>query len=240
MNLISVVIPCFNEEHNIFPLYKRLKKVLDSYTHELIFVNDGSTDSTGKIIKDLKKEDSSVKVVLHTENLGHEKANYSGILNCKGDAVVVIDADLQDPPELIIDFIKKWKEDYKVVYGIRINRKYEKPLKALLGYIYYILLKVLTYSRVPFNVGDYCLIDKIVIEKIKKAKKEKELFRSHVHSFKVKSIGIKFQRSKRMEGQSHYTLYKLIILGLKSILANIRISLIIILIIGILGVIFFL
>lgn len=238
--LVSIVIPCYNEEDNIVPLYERLRKVLKYYKYELIFVNDGSVDFTKERIQYIKSNDFNIKLINHEENLGHEAANYTGIYYCKGDSAIIIDADLQDPPELIPDFIDKWNEGYKLVYGIRTNRKYEKLPKAILGYIYYFLLKILTYSKLPFNVGDYCLIDKMVVEQIKLSKVKRELFRSHVHSFGVRSIGIKFHRCKRTIGESSYSLFDLSILGIKIIMANIRISAILIFILAVLGLIFIL
>lgn len=222
MDRISIVIPLYNEQDNLKPLYDRLTKSLKGLTYELIFVNDGSFDNSLPILNELQKNDSSIKIITHDKNLGHEEANFTGLNYASGDAAILIDADLQDPPELIPHFIDIWKSGYDLVYGIRANRRYESTVRALLGYIYYFILKYLTASRVPFNVGDFCLIDKSVLDTLKDSRRERVLFRSEVHSIVCKKQGVVYQRSGRYSGRSKYSIIDLIKLGAKSILNNMK------------------
>ena len=139
MSKYSLIIPAFNEESVIQQSYSRLKQVMDSTgeDYELIFVNDGSKDSTEDKIKDFTKKDKAVKLLSFSRNFGHQIALSAGLDYASGDAIVIIDADLQDPPEVIPEMIKKWKEGFEVVYGKRINRKGETVFKKLTAYIFY-------------------------------------------------------------------------------------------------------
>src|SRR3989344_592906 len=159
MKKISVVIPCFNEEGNIFPMYERLIKVfkLIEYDYSFIYVNNGSTDSSDKIFVKLAKKDKKVKVIYLSRNFYKSKGAYSaGIDYADGDAVVLIDGDIQDPPEVIPQLIKKWEQGFDVVYGSRIKRK--ESLARRVGYkLFYRLFKKVSYIDIPLDAGDFSL-----------------------------------------------------------------------------------
>jgi Glycosyl transferase family 2. len=162
----SIVVPVYNEELLIEESYRRLKKVMDTTgeSYELIFVNDGSHDKSAEILGNICENDNNVKLISFSRNFGHQTAITAGMDNAKGDAVVVIDADLQDPPEVILKMIEKWKEGYDVVYGKRAERKGESFFKLFTARVFYRLLKSLTNVDIPVDTGDFRLIDRKVCD----------------------------------------------------------------------------
>ena len=171
INRISVVVPVYNEREVIDVFYHRLKKVLDSlqpFTYEIIFVDDGSQDDSFQKLVDLAILDKNINVVKFTRNFGHQIAITAGIDFAKGDAVVVIDADLQDPPEVIKDFVMKWQEGYDVVYGVREKRPGETGMKLITANLFYRILKRLTKVNIPVDVGDFRLMSKRAVKQFRK------------------------------------------------------------------------
>src|SRR3990172_4575730 len=159
---ISVVIPIFNEETNIVELFKRLMVVLTATgkTFEVIFVDDGSQDQSWSILSKLYQEHKSiVRAVAFSRNFGHQLALTAGFHHCRGEAAIVMDADLQDPPEMIARFIQKWEEGYEVVYGIRKEREGETFFKKFTALLFYKLIRASTAIDIPENVGDFYLLD---------------------------------------------------------------------------------
>ena len=170
MKKISVVIPMYYEEEVVDICYKRvvnnLKKLSDKYNYEIIFINDGSKDSTLEILKKIASNDDNVKIISFSRNFGHQAAVTAGIRNVTGDAVIIMDADLQDPPELFEGMIEKWEEGYEVVYGKRKTREGESIFKLLTARMFYNTLNKLSEIEIPKDTGDFRLVDRKVIDVI--------------------------------------------------------------------------
>src|SRR5262245_33958793 len=176
--LLSVVAPVFNECDGIDAFYDRIRKVLeslDSIAYELIFIDDGSTDGSCEKLIALANSNPEVKVIKFSRNFGHQVAITAGIDHAKGDAVVAIDSDLQDPPEVIKEFVDRWREGYEVVYGIRQARDGESKTKLLTAHVFYRLLKFLTNVDIPVDVGDFRLMSRRAVEQFREFK-EKDRF----------------------------------------------------------------
>lgn len=215
--LISVVVPIFNEEDNIQSLYDSLSNVLKEYKYEIIMVNDGSNDCSDNCIKELVEKDPRVKLINFTRNFGHEAATTAGVEYAKGDAVIVIDADLQDPPELILDMIKLWENGYEVIYAQRETRKGETIIKRITASLFYKFLDLISETHIPRNTGDFRLMDRKVVNDFKKFREKNRLFRGLISWVGYRQIGIKFNRNKRHAGKTKYNYFKLFRLALDSI-----------------------
>ncbi|WP_423364064.1 glycosyltransferase family 2 protein [Mycoplasma sp. P36-A1] len=212
MKLISVVIPMYFEEAVVDESYKRLYKVMDNlnnYDYELIFINDGSTDNTLPKLLDIQKDNNKVKIIDFSRNFGHSAAVSAGIDSAKGDAVVLIDADLQDPPEVITEFITKWQEEYDVVYGTRSKRKGESLFKKLSAYMFYAFLDKMSEIRIPRNTGDFRLMDRKVVEALKQMPEKNRFVRGMVSWVGFKQIAVEYERDKRYAGKTKYGLFKM-------------------------------
>lgn len=210
--LCSVVIPVYNEELVIQETYKRLKSVMDGLneTYELIFVNDGSRDATAKIVRSICDSDKNAKFIDFSRNFGHQIAITAGMDYSIGDAIVVIDADLQDPPEIIPDMINKWKEGYDVVFGKRIKRQGETFLKKLTAKFFYRFLKSMTEVDIPVDTGDFRLIDRKVCNALKSVNEKNRYIRGIISWLGFKHAGVEFIREKRFAGETKYPLKKMI------------------------------
>ncbi|NLC67193.1 MAG: glycosyltransferase family 2 protein [Clostridiaceae bacterium] len=208
----SVVVPVYNEELVVNETYRRLKNVMESTgePYEIIFVNDGSRDGTREIVTGLCRQDKNVKLIDLSRNFGHQLAITAGMDNASGQAVIVIDADLQDPPEVIIDMIKKWKEGYDVVYGKRIKRKGETFFKRFTAKLFYRLLKGIADVDVPQDVGDFRLIDRKVCDALKLLPERNRYVRGLISWLGFRQTGVEFVRDERFAGESKYPLKKMI------------------------------
>ena len=165
--LISLVVPIFNEEENISELYERSKKTLESLgSHEIIFINDGSRDRTLEKILKIADKDKNVKIIDFSRNFGHQTAITAGMENSQGEAVVIMDGDLQDTPETIPELVKKWKEGYEVVYAKRRTRK-DSLFKRATAYAFYRIIKKIANIDITEDTGDFCLLDKKVIDALR-------------------------------------------------------------------------
>ncbi|MDE4542842.1 glycosyltransferase family 2 protein [Thermoanaerobacterium sp. R66] len=218
----SVVIPVYNEELLIEESYRRLKKVMDSTdeTYELIFVDDGSHDKSAEILSGISMNDRNVKLISFSRNFGHQTAITAGMDNAKGDAIIVIDADLQDPPEVILKMIEKWKEGYDVVYGKRAERKGESFFKLFTARVFYRLLKSLTNVDIPVDTGDFRLIDRKVCDvmnSMTSIKEKNRYIRGLVSWVGFKQIGVEYVRDPRLAGETKYTLKKMLKLAMDGI-----------------------
>lgn len=212
MDMLSIVIPMYFEEDVAEECYSRLTDVcqsIDNIDYELVFVNDGSTDNTLTILKDLHAKDKHVKIVNFSRNFGHSAAVSAGIDYAKGDAVVLIDADLQDPPELIKIFVEKWREGYDVVYGVRSKRKGETVFKKATAHLYYAFLDNLSEIDIPRNTGDYRLMDKKVCDIIRKMPEKNRFIRGMVSWVGFKQIGVEYIRDERYAGETKYSIKKM-------------------------------
>ena len=176
-NLISIIIPVLNEEKNISILYERIRKNLKGFKYEIIFVNDGSNDYSQKAIEKLINNDKNIKLINLSRNFGHQIAISCGIDYAQGDAAIIIDADLQDPPEIIPQMIKKWQEGFDVVYAVRKAREGESVLKKLTASIFYRLMRILSGTKIPLDTGDFRLISKKVILVLRRTREYQRFMR---------------------------------------------------------------
>ncbi|WP_160676801.1 glycosyltransferase family 2 protein [Clostridium sp. C8-1-8] len=217
--IYSVVVPLYNEELVISESYRRLKFVMDKTEecYEIIFINDGSKDNTRRIAEDICKRDDNIKLVNFSRNFGHQAAITAGMNIAEGQAVIVIDADLQDPPEAILNMIKKWKEGYEVVYGKRAKREGETFFKKFTAKIYYRLLKSMTNVDIPVDTGDFRLIDRKVCDALNSLPEKNRYVRGLVSWVGYKQISVEFERSERFAGESKYPLSKMLKLAFDGI-----------------------
>ena len=215
----SLVIPVYNEEVVIVETHKRLVKVIASIGEdfELIFINDGSTDSTGALIKEICKKNNNVKLLEFSRNFGHQTAISAGIDFAKGEATIIIDADLQDPPEVIPEMIKKWKEGFEVVHGKRIKRKGESLFKKLTAFLFYRLLKNLTSFDIAVDSGDFRLIDKKVCATIKNMHEKSRYMRGLFSWVGYSQTFVEYVREERFAGETKYPLKKMLQFALDAI-----------------------
>ena len=208
--LISLVIPMFNEEENIRELYERSKKTLETIgSHEIIFVNDGSRDRTLEKILELADKDKNVKIIDFSRNFGHQTAITAGMDNSQGEAVVIMDGDLQDTPETILELVKKWKEGYEVVYAKRRTRK-DSFFKRATAYAFYRIIKKIANIDITEDTGDFCLLDKKVIDALKKIKEHSRFVRGLTSWVGFKKGIILFDREERKRGNTSYPLKKML------------------------------
>lgn len=212
--LISVIIPIYNEAENIDYLIERLRKVFQDRKYEFIFVNDGSYDKSLQILKEYSKQDDKIKLLSFARNFGHQIAVTAGIDHCTGDAAIIIDADLQDPPELIPELISKWEEGYEVVYAQRQKRKGESIFKKITASAFYRILRKLTRINIPVDTGDFRLIDRKIIEVLKNMPEKNRFIRGMVAWSGFNQTGIEYVRDKRHKGETKYTLSKMLKLAL--------------------------
>jgi dolichol-phosphate mannosyltransferase len=218
--LVSIVVPVFNETEVIEVFYQRMNKVLKSlefYSYELIFVDDGSKDdSYDKLVK-IADSDPNLKIIKFSRNFGHQIAITAGIDLASGDAVVVIDADLQDPPEIIKLFIEKWQEGYDVVYGVREKREGEGKMKLLTAHLFYRILKALTNIDIPLDAGDFRLMSRRAVDRFKQLREKDRYVRGLVSWIGFKQTGVYYERDKRYAGETKYPYKKMIKFALDGI-----------------------
>lgn len=212
----SIVIPVYNEEAVIHETYRRLKSVMNSTkeAYELLFVNDGSRDQTAAILKGYSDGDDSVKLIDFSRNFGHQIAITAGMDYARGEAIVVIDADLQDPPELILEMIEKWKEGYDVVYAKRVQRKGETFFKKQTASLFYRILRASTDVDIPVDTGDFRLIDRRVCEEMKGIQEKNRFVRGLVSWVGFKQTAVEYVRDERLAGETKYPLKKMLKLSL--------------------------
>ncbi len=213
---LSVVVPMYNEEEVIEVTYRRLKAVLDTLgeTFEIVFVNDGSRDRTSDIVRGICAEDRSVKLVEFSRNFGHQIAVTAGMDHSSGRAVVLIDADLQDPPELIVEMVARWREGYDVVYGKRIERKGESWFKKMTAAMFYRLLRSMTSVNIPVDTGDFRLMDRKVCDALTSMRERSRFIRGMVSWAGFKQTSVDYAREERFAGETKYPLRKMIRLSI--------------------------
>jgi polyisoprenyl-phosphate glycosyltransferase len=218
---ISVVVPAYNEELVINETHKRLNDALSSIAvdYEIIYVNDGSRDKTIEILKEIGAKDSHVRILNFSRNFGHQVAVTAGIQNATGDAVVLIDADLQDPPELIKEFVRKWQEGYDVVYAIRKSRAGETWFKKFTAAIYYRTLRKLIDIEIPLDTGDFRLMSRKVVDSLNAMPERHRFIRGLVSWVGFKQIGVEYERQERFAGETKYPLKKMIKFAMDGITA---------------------
>lgn len=218
--LLSVVVPVFNEGKTIDVFYERMKKVVDAIpdmSYELVFVDDGSRDDSCGRLVGIAERDDCVRVLKLSRNFGHQVAVTAGLDSARGDAVVIIDADLQDPPEVIPRFLEKWREGYDVVYGVREKREGETKFKLFTASLFYRVLKRLTSIDIPVDVGDFRLMSRRVVDRFTKLRERDRFIRGLVSWIGFRQIGVTYKREKRFAGETKYPLSKMIKFALDGI-----------------------
>lgn len=218
--MISIVIPLYNEEALVRQLYDRLTLASASWKddYEIILVDDGSYDSTFEQLKAIQKEDAHIVVVKLSRNFGHQPAISAGIKQAQGDAVVIMDGDLQDPPETLSIFLDKWREGYHVVYAIRTKRK-EGLFKRMAYKTFYRILSMISNIDIPLDSGDFCVMDKKVVKVLNTEMLEHSRFVRGLRAYAgFKQVGVEYERAERAAGEVKYTFRKLLKLAIDGLL----------------------
>ncbi len=227
MPYLSIVIPLFNEEQNIVLLNERLRGVLDklSISWELIFIDDGSSDNTLKTIEKLASENPAIKAVSLTRNFGHQAALMAGLDHASADAVITMDGDLQDPPELIPRLLDKWNEGFLVVYARRKNYRRDHFMKRWLSILFYTIIKTLKISKAPKNVGDFRLMDRRVLEELKNMRERTRYLRGMISWLGFSYAFVDYDRPDRKNGQAGYSFGQLMKLAMDGFFSFSRVPL---------------
>ena len=217
---LSVVIPAFNEQENLPALYARLLGALDplGVSYEIVFVNDGSRDRTLPMLQQLSAADPRVLVIDLARNFGHQIAISAGLDHARGRAVIIMDGDLQDPPEVLPEFIAKWREGHDVVYAVRAQRK-EGPLKRAAYTLFYRLLKQVSSIDIPLDAGDFCIMDRRVVDLLSGMPERNRFVRGIRSWVGLDQVGLAYERHARHAGRPKYTLSRLIYLALDGLIS---------------------
>lgn len=215
----SIIVPIFNELDNLPELYRRLKEVMEANGEpwELILVDDGSTDGSTDKIREFASKDRIIRPVIFARNFGHQVAITAGWDFARGDAVVIIDADLQDPPEVILELAKKWKEGYEVVYAVRGEREGESWFKKFTAAAFYRLIYSITDVKIPVDTGDFRLMDRKVVDVLKQMKERHRFPRGMSAWVGFKQIGVTYKRAARLAGVTKYPFRKMLKLAVNAI-----------------------
>ncbi|MBN2477075.1 MAG: glycosyltransferase family 2 protein [Pirellulales bacterium] len=209
--MISVVVPCYNERQVLEPLYRRLTTAAESWNEpfEVVLVDDGSDESTWQRVEQIGRRDSRWKIIRFSRNFGHQTAVSAGLRYASGDAVIVLDADLQDPPEEMHRFLAKWREGYEVVYAIRRRRK-ENGLKRLCYSLFYRTLACVSKTPIPLDSGDFCLMDRKVVDLLNSMPEQNRFVRGLRAWVGFRQVGLDYERHARAAGRPQYSLRKLV------------------------------
>lgn len=215
----SIIAPIFNEIDNLSELYRRVKEVMDANGEpwEFILVDDGSTDGSTDKIRDLAQRDKTIRPVIFARNFGHQVAITAGWDYARGDAVIIIDADLQDPPEVILELANKWKEGYEVVYAVRGEREGESWFKKFTAAAFYRLIYSITDVKIPVDTGDFRLMDRKVVDVLKQMKERHRFPRGMSAWVGFKQVGVTYRRAARLAGVTKYPFRKMLKLAVNAI-----------------------
>lgn len=219
MKLISIVTPCYNEEDNVKELYSQVRSVFESldesYAYEHIFIDNASKDRTVSILKEIAKEDRNVKIIVNARNFGHIRSPYHGLLQARGDAVIMLVADFQDPPSIVTNFIKKWEEGYKIVVGVK-NKSEENPIMFAIRKLYYNLIGKYADTEQIKNFTGFGLYDKDFVDILRNLDEPYPYFRGLITEIGFEVAKVEFVQPKRKKGKTKnnfYTLYDMAMLG---------------------------
>jgi glycosyltransferase involved in cell wall biosynthesis len=217
--LLSVVIPCVNEEEVLRETNRRLVAVLEgiSLNFEIVYVDDGSADSTPELLRELQAHDSRIRVVRFSRNFGHQIAITAGLEHASGDAVAIIDADLQDPPEVILDFVAKWLDGYDVVYGVRTERDGETAFKLWTAKLFYRFIRRLSDTRIPLDTGDFRLMDRRVVDALLSMPERDRFVRGMVSWLGFSQAAVEYRRAPRLAGVTKFSFFKMVRFALDGI-----------------------
>lgn len=221
MPTLSVVVPCYNEQESIQACHERLTEVLDRLgeSYEIVYVDDGSRDQTVALLEQIHERDPHAVVVQLSRNFGHQPAVTAGLTEAQGSAVVIIDADLQDPPELIPEMVALWRSGYKVVYGIRQTRDGETPFKLWTAKAFYRVINSLSDVEIPLDTGDFRLIDRVVVDVFLQMPERHRLLRGMWSWIGFPQVGLPYKRAQRFAGETKYPLRKMLGLALDGIVS---------------------
>ncbi len=217
--VFTIIAPIFNELENLPILQQRISEVMDQTGKpwELVLVDDGSTDGSTEVIRELAVKDERIRPVIFARNFGHQIAVTAGMDYSRGDAVVIIDADLQDPPEVILEMIEKWQEGYEVVYAVRAEREGETFFKKFTAAFFYRLIYRITDVNIPLDTGDFRLMDRKVVNVMNAMKEHHRFLRGMSAWVGFKQIGVSYKRAARFAGETKYPLKKMLKLALTAI-----------------------
>ena len=217
--IYSIIATIFNESGNIPDLYSRVRDVLDSTgeSWELILIDDGSTDNSADLIRSYAIQDDRVRPVIFARNFGHQIAVTAGLDYCRGDAVVIIDSDLQDPPELILDLITKWKEGYEVVYAVREEREGEGWFKLITAALFYRMISSITDVNIPMDAGDFRLLDRKVVDVLHQMREKHRFLRGMSSWVGFRQTGVPYRRVARQVGETKYPFRKMFRLAINAV-----------------------
>src|SRR4051794_20337903 len=209
---VSVVIPCFNEEGNLRETHRRVTEAVSQagIQYEVVYVDDGSHDMTPELLRQLQAEDEHVRVVYFSRNFGHQFAVSAGLAHASGGATVIMDADLQDPPEVMLDMIRLWEDGYDVVYGVRTDREGETRFKLLTARLFYRLIRWLSETEIPLDTGDFRLLDRKVVDAIVAMPERDRFLRGMVSWAGFRQVGLPYRRAPRFAGETKYPLGKMV------------------------------
>ncbi len=215
----SIIAPIFNESGNIRELYRRLSEVMDSTGEdwEMIMVDDGSIDDSADLIRQYAENDPRVRPVIFARNFGHQIAVTAGLDYSRGKAVVIIDSDLQDPPEVILDLIEKWKEGYQVVYAVRSERKGESWFKLFTASLFYRLISIITDVNIPLDAGDFRLLDRQVVDVLNQMREKHRFLRGMSSWVGFHQTGVPYRRAARQVGETKYPFRKMFRLAINAV-----------------------
>ena len=220
---LSIIVSMYNEEDSLDVFFEKIREALScvsNYSYEIICIDDGSSDKTYELLLDYANKDNRIKIIKFSRNFGKEYGLMAGFKFCKGRAAIPMDVDLQDPPELIVDFVKKWEDGYDMVYGIRSDRGSDTFLKRFTAKLFYKIYNMMTRSPIPYNAGDYRLVDRKIIDAILLLK-ERNVFMKGIFGWTgFKSCGVKYTRQKRVAGKSKWNYWKLWNFALDGITAS--------------------
>ena len=222
MKKISVIVPMYYEEKVAEECYKRLTACLQKltyYTYEIIIIDDGSKDKTLEILENIASKDDKVKVISFSRNFGHQAAVTAGLKHVSGDAIIIIDADLQDPPELIPQMIQLWEQGNEIIYAKRKKRKGESPFKLLSAKLFYQILNALSDTEIPKDTGDFRLVDRKVVDTINNMPEHNKFLRGLFSWVGYKQIPFEYEREERFAGKTKYPLRKMLKLASDGIIS---------------------
>jgi len=217
--IYSIIAPIFNELENLPVLYQRICEVMDQTNEnwELLLIDDGSTDGSTGIIRDLAMKDEKIRPVIFARNFGHQIAVTAGLDYSRGKAVTIIDSDLQDPPEVILELIEKWKQGYEVVYAVRSEREGETWFKTFTASLFYRIIYRITDVKIPMDTGDFRLMDRKVVDVMNKMREHHRFLRGMSAWVGFKQVGVEYKRAARMAGSTKYPFKKMLKLALTAI-----------------------
>jgi glycosyltransferase involved in cell wall biosynthesis len=217
--VLSIVAPIYNEADNLSELYRRVCEVMDSTgeSWELLLVNDGSTDASAEFIQQLASQDGRVRPIIFARNFGHQIAVTAGLDYSRGQAVVIIDADLQDPPEVILDLITKWREGFEVVYAIRSEREGEGWFKLVTASLFYRMIVKITDVKIPLDAGDFRLLDRKVVNVLNQMRERHRFLRGMSAWVGFRQVGVPYKRAARLAGETKYPFRKMFRLAINAI-----------------------